>query len=101
MLIYLENTVIPRERSDRGNPFLLHGVAMRRLSAAGDADCHDQSADWSRNDVVLQQCVYKAFGFEGHQVVCLFAYANELHGDLQSVGNGDDDAALGGAVQLG
>ena len=34
--------VIPRERSDREDPFLMH--------SEGDTDCHDQSADWSRND---------------------------------------------------
>ena len=49
----------------------------------------------------LQQGIHEALGLEGHQVFSLFAYADELDGNLQGIGDGDDDAALGSAIQLG
>jgi len=44
---WLSNTVIPREQSDRGNPPTL----LAGSNSTGD--CHDQSADWSRNDTAI------------------------------------------------
>ena len=40
-------------------------------------------------------------GVEGNEIVDPLAHAHVLHRQLQFVGDGKDDAALGGAVQLG
>ena len=49
----------------------------------------------------LNQRLGKFLGIEGLQIVDALAHAGVFHGDTQLLGDGDGDAALGGAVQLG
>ena len=51
---------------------------------------------WNSN-----QCLGKLGGVKGLEVVDALAYAGVLHGHAQLLGDGDGNAALGGAVQLG
>src|SRR5690606_10474514 len=49
----------------------------------------------------LEQRVDKFFLVEQLEVVHFLSYADVLHGDFELVGNADDHAPLGGAVELG
>ncbi len=48
-----------------------------------------------------EECVGEVGWVEGAQVLERLACSDQLHRDFQLVGYGEDDAALGGAVQLG
>ena len=51
--------------------------------------------------MLAQQCVDKCFGGEFQQVAHFFADAYEADGEIELAGDGDGDAAFGGAVELG
>jgi len=51
--------------------------------------------------VVVEKRVGVGLGVEGDEVVDLFAGADEADGQAEFAGDGDDDAAFGGAVELG
>ena len=49
----------------------------------------------------VEKRIRVGFGVEGNHVVNLFAGADEANRQAQFARDGDDDAALGGAVELG
>ena len=50
---------------------------------------------------LLEQRIHELVGVERLDVVGLLAEADELDGQVNLVAHADDDAALGGAVELG
>src|SRR5678810_1448083 len=50
---------------------------------------------------LTQEGVHEAFGVEGGEVVDGFAHTDVDHGELEGLGDGEDDAAFGGRVELG
>jgi len=71
---------------------LLLGVALRSDVV--------HVVDSTRGELVEQR-VNEAGWVEGEDVFHLFTYADVEHWQAEFAGDGDDDAAFGGAVQLG
>ena len=61
-------------------------------------------AGWNRLAAtrgLVEEGVDIGLGVEGDQIVDLFACAYKADGEIQFVGDGDYDAAFGGAVEFG
>src|SRR5579859_4058564 len=50
---------------------------------------------------LIEERIGVGFGVEGNHVVDLFAGADEANGQAEFAGNGNDDAAFGGAIKFG
>ena len=75
---------------------------------AGEADAfarqvervvHEANVVWVHG--LVEERVDVGFGVERNQIVDLFAGADETNGEAEFARDGDDDAAFGGAVELG
>ena len=87
------------------------GAASRGSLKAGPADALQDDGSSTRCDFInrqdelvlslTDQGIDEGFGGEFEEVVHLFAYAYEADRQVQLAGDGDGDAAFGGAVELG
>src|SRR5664279_5243665 len=82
---------------------LLRATVITCCPRTGDPDLHlwpNFSARVARPGSVAEQGVHECLGLERRQVVRTLAESDELDRNVQCPLHGDDDAALGGSVQL-
>ena len=73
-----------------------HGIMLRPARGANNSGGRGLG-----RSVPAQEGVDEDLGVEGGEVFGLLARADEAHGHVQLSGDGEDDAALAGAVELG